>query len=365
MRTAQRKYCNRSWLCCQEEYVPVSESIVRLKCGFDRASENRQVLEWFTGMTIWETFSKRKKRLERAGTQDVYQYEALPQQFRVQVVQIWDVAIGRFYVPRGFAVGYSPSPSNKLWIYIHQTIAHERGQFQLDQNSEDVDTACKNFLLNTDTDGALDIIELSFRVIDRLVREMPAYACEDAQITEKPDDAIGDLNYRFREHRIGYQYLEGQLVRVDSEFTHAEVVKPALSLLHDVGFDGAAEEFLKGFDHYRQGRNKEAIAEALKAFESTMKTICAKRKWKVPANATAKPLMDIMFAEGLISKELESSFAGLRSAMESGLPTLSNRTSRHGQGAVPIELPPHVAAYALHLCASNIVFLVQAYKAIK
>jgi hypothetical protein len=50
-------------------------------------------------------------------------------------------------------------------------------------------------------------------------------------------------------------------------------VKPALSLLHDAGFDGPADEFMKGFEHYRHGRNKEAVAEALKAFESTMKAI--------------------------------------------------------------------------------------------
>jgi len=96
-----------------------------------------------------------------------------------------------------------------------------------------------------------------------------------------------------------------------------------------------------------------------------MKAICTSRKWKVPANATAKPLMDIIFGQGLVPKELESQFAALRSAMESGLPTLSNRTSRHGQGADPVSIPPHFAAYALHLCASNIVFLVQAHKSLK
>jgi len=48
--------------------------------------------------------------------------------------------------------------------------------------------------------------------------------------------------------------------------------------------------------------------------------------------------------------------------MESGLPTLANRTSRHGQGVTPVEIPPHFAAYALHLVASNIVFLVECHK---
>ena len=121
---------------------------------------------------------------------------------------------------------------------------------------------------------------------------------------------------------------------------------------------------MTAFDHHRHGRNKEAMTEALKAFESTMKAVCKARDWSHPANATAIPLVKFLIEKGLIPAELESHFAGLRSAMESGLPTISNRTSRHGQGADPITIPPHFAAYALHLAASNIVFLVQAHKSL-
>jgi hypothetical protein len=96
-----------------------------------------------------------------------------------------------------------------------------------------------------------------------------------------------------------------------------------------------------------------------------MKAICAARKWSHPANATAIPLIKVIFEKGLIPKDLESHFSGLRSAMESGLPTISNKTSRHGQGPEPTTIPPHFAAYALHLLASNIVFLVEAHKAMK
>src|SRR5260370_35324897 len=94
-----------------------------------------------------------------------------------------------------------------------------------------------------------------------------------------------------------------------------------------------------------------------------MMVVCAARKWSNPANATAKPLMDILFQQGLIPADLESHFAGLRSAMESGLPTLSNKTSRHGQAATPIEVPQHFAGKALHLGAANINFLVDPTKA--
>ena len=93
-----------------------------------------------------------------------------------------------------------------------------------------------------------------------------------------------------------------------------------------------------------------------------MKTICDRRKWAYPANATAKPLLDVLYQNGLIPPELQSQFTALRSLLESGLPTLRNRTSGHGQGSEAREVPPHVAAYALHAAAANIVLLVEAFR---
>jgi AbiJ N-terminal domain 4 len=314
-------------------------------------------------MTIIETFSKRQKRLKDAGKQDVYQYVDLSAEFRVQVAHIWKDAIGAYYDNHGYSSSRI-SPANRFWVLIHKTITREQGKFTLTGGSENPAEQCINYLLNADTDGALDIIEFSFRVIDRGLRELESYYLQDAHITQDPDDAIEELNHRFREHGIGYQYVEGVLIRLDSQFTHAEIVKPALALLNAAGFDGPADEFINAFQHYRHDRFKDAVAEASKAFESTMKAICSKWKWNHPPNATAKPLMDIIFQKGLIPSALESHFSALRSAMESGLPTLSNQTSRHGQGATPVKIPPHFAGYALHLVASNIIFLVEAHKAL-
>src|ERR1700730_14571068 len=104
-----------------------------------------------------------------------------------------------------------------------------------------------------------------------------------------------------------------------------------MSLLNQPGFDGPADEFMRAFGHYRHGRNKEAIAEALKSFESTMKAICKLRGWAHQPNATAKPLLETLFKNGGLPYGFVSHFAGLRAAMESGLPTVSN-PNRHGQG---------------------------------
>jgi hypothetical protein len=95
-----------------------------------------------------------------------------------------------------------------------------------------------------------------------------------------------------------------------------------------------------------------------------MKAICAKRKWTHDTGAAAKQLLDVLVSKGLIPPMLESHFTNLRAAMESGLPTIRNKRSGHGQGPSPVELPEHFVAYALHLLASNIVFLVESDKAL-
>lgn len=313
-------------------------------------------------MAIFETFSKHRKRLENAGKQDVYQYDHFPSEFRVQVIHIWRSAIGRGLDDRDYT-----TPALEIWKYIHDTLTREKGQFVLGGDAyASADQRCQSFLLDTDnSDDVLDIIELSFRVIDRVLRNRGYDYKTPSKVDQNPDEAIADLNQRFREHGIGYQYTDGILVRVDSQFVHDQVVKPALVLLHEAGFHGASDEFMTAFDKHRKGDTKGAIADALKAFESTMKAICDARKWARPSNATAKPLMDIVFNNGLIPKSLEGQFSALRSAMESGLPTISNQTSRHGQGAQPVHVPEHFAAYALHLAASNIVFLVECHKTLK
>lgn len=111
------------------------------------------------------------------------------------------------------------------------------------------------------SDRALDAIEFGFQTVNGVVRQHGHSLFTE----QKPDDAIDELNARSRSTELDNQFLRGVLVRVDSQFIHAEVVKPALSLLNAQGFDGPAEEFIKAFDHHRHGRDKEAVAEALKS----------------------------------------------------------------------------------------------------
>jgi hypothetical protein len=317
-------------------------------------------------MPIYETFSKRQQKLKNQGMPTLYQFDILPNPFRIQVIHIWHSALGSGEENMK-TNQFSPAltPFEFAWRLIHDTIAREIGVFSLGPGNSPQFMKCEYFLLNTDIEGALDIIELSFRVIDTTMRSRSLDFMDRIKVSQEPDDAILELNHRFLEHGIGYQFMGGQLVRVDSQYIHSQVVEPALLLLHAQGFQGPEDEFVRAHEHYRHGKNKEAIVEALKAFESTMKAICDERQWQYSSTGTAKDLINVLLTEGLIPSYLQSQFTSLRTILESGLPTVRNKTSGHGQGSSPVTVPDHLAAYALHLAATNIVFLVQSHKALK
>jgi hypothetical protein len=140
---------------------------------------------------------------------------------------------------------------------------------------------------------------------------------------------------------------------------HDGVVKPALKLLADPKFNGANDEFLKAHEHYRHGRHKECLAECLKAFESTMKTICDLKGWPYQPRDTAKALIDTCIANGLFPAFMQSHVGNLRTILESGVPTVRNKLGGHGQGATVTTVSESIARFALHSTAANILLFVE------
>jgi hypothetical protein len=312
-------------------------------------------------MAIYETFSKRQKKLSKQGEPDPYRYDIFPLPLRVQVIKLLVETLGDAH-DRSDNRDYD-APAR--WRSIHDTLAHEYGVFELAKGNTRQDKCGSFFLSTSKIEECLDFVEISFRCIRIMAATYSKKGAGWEREKQACEKTIKELNYRLREHGVGYQFEENELIRIDSQYIHSEVVKPALALLHDAKFSGASEEFLHAHEHYRAKRYPEAIAGALKAFESTMKGICDLNQWAYPANATAKALIDVIFSKELVPSSLASHFTGLRSVLESGLPTVRNKQGGHGQGKDVIAIPSHLAGYALHLAASNIVLLLEANKALK
>ena len=314
---------------------------------------------------VTDLYSKRKKRAEMAGKTEHYEYKNIPKEFRVQAIYIWKETLNKIYNynTREFFEYFKYAElqdfTHTFCYNLHYKLAEEYGKFSL-SNKYDSFENLKDFFLNTSTsiEKLLDIIELTFQLMTLTVER----SCNNRKSIQILNDAIKKLNIRFEEHSLGYEINNFLIIRKDSKFVHKEIVKKSLELLHEVGFQGASDEFLKAHEHYRKGKYKEAINDALKAFESTMKTICEKKGWGYIKTAGAKQLIDIMFEKELIPRFMKSHFNNLAQTLTDGLPTLRNKVSAHGQGLTITDVPRSLAQYALNLAATNIVFLVENYK---
>lgn len=161
-------------------------------------------------MAILDLFSKRQKR-RRGDTPDVYVYDILPTNLRIQIIRIWQRALANrmlykdVYLEMVDALcdeyGVFELPGRPQREYGNRTKEREFGEF---------------FLNESDVEKALDAIEVCFSVINESV---------------SGQEAIDELNARFKEHGVGYRFENGLITRIDSEFIHAEIVRPALSLL--------------------------------------------------------------------------------------------------------------------------------------
>jgi hypothetical protein len=310
-------------------------------------------------MAVLELFSARQKRV-RGEMPDLYRYDELPNPLRVQIVHLWREGFGT-ETQEGYGV---TCPVLDAFREIHQLLCKEIGVFSLnDRIHDDPFTRVANYFLGCgDVERALDVVELTFTYLSVMTHgDRFGYTAKTT-----PIDAINELNQRFKQHGIGYSFESEihKVVRIDSQFAHSDVVKPALSILAEKRFRGANEEFAKAHQHYRERRYQECIADCLKAFESTIKVICATQKWTFDINDTSKALIKLCFERGLIPGYFESQFSSVRTLLESGVPTVRNKTSGHGQGTDIRTVPPHLAAYALHLTATNIVFLAECEKAL-
>ena len=302
-------------------------------------------------MQILDLFSKRQKSVANTPIQP----QRLPDQFRGQLLHILRGLFGRSCEFGGAC--------NEAYESIHAALCYEYGVLHLTPGVEDpynYEKAVHKFVLSAPVDRVLDVIEVSIRHARSL--QNLAYQHE-ARPTINLREATSQLNVRFLENNIGYQLNGYTIVCVESQLLHSEVVEPALNLLSEKRLSGANEEFLRAHRHYRHSNFEESITDCLKSLESTLKIICEGRAWTVPPNPTAKALLDVIFEQRLVPEYLLSQFNSLRTTLESGVPTVRNKSAAHGQGSSRRQVPDYLAAYVLHLTASAIVFLVESDKA--
>ncbi len=315
-------------------------------------------------MNLYKLYSERIRNKD--GEPEVYIYDEFPEAFRNQIFYIMEELFDNLRF------------GDYDWNDLHDEFCREKGlkllgnwERKFDEygrgNSEKYVSHCSNGDL-------LDFIDYTFSMFNTKCRKVTVSEYERAQfqihniriedvVSELVDNAIKELNYRFKQHNLGYEFINGEIVRIDNKVLHQKVVKPALRLLYEEGFDGAEEEFRKAFEYRRKGDNRNVILEAGKSFESTMKTICDKKGYTYDkAKDTAKTLINILESNNFYPSYMSSHMASLRTTLETGLPVVRNKNAGHGQGSTIVPISNEFAEYALNLAATNIVMLVGIYK---
>jgi AbiJ N-terminal domain 4 len=142
-------------------------------------------------MAIWDLFSKRERRKRRQGQDDVFQYDNLPKEFRVQVIHLWVDGLGCWYDQPM----YGPPRTNLWWTEIIKIITREKGVFHLGRRTDNPFIQCQHYLQDASTEEALDLIEVTFRLIDRVARPLDWHEREQYEL--KDPDQVYTLLPRF------------------------------------------------------------------------------------------------------------------------------------------------------------------------
>lgn len=301
---------------------------------------------------MYKLYSQREKEKEQE--MDVYNYYHFPEGFRNQFMMI----LIDLFDSRNLITNCFNNTRLDFWESTCSGFAREKGLkciLSLDEKESNCAYALEDYIDTCDDYDFLDLLDYLVGYVFGSVEFTMSHTPE--QVT----DAIDELNARFKQHSLGYEFINGELIKKTNEIMHVNVVKPALGLLHDRVFEGAEQEYLKAYDCFKKCDNKNAILEATKSFESVMKTICKKNNYTYDEKDTARKLIRILEENSFFPSYLNSHISGIRTTLESGAPTLRNKMAGHGQGDSVVEVSDEYVEYALNLVATNIVFLVKIF----
>jgi hypothetical protein len=149
-----------------------------------------------------------------------------------------------------------------------------------------------------------------------------------------------------------YDFATGKIVWEGDSAIHIAVIRPALQVLNDGRLAGARSEFEAAQGHLRVGTQKDledAIDEAAKSVESTMKVLVSETNTAPPNTATATPLFNALRDAGQLPAHADH--------LVLAAARIRNQRGGHGAGAQPRQIEPAEAIATVNAAATAIAFL--------
>lgn len=266
-----------------------------------------------------------------------------------------------------FANSQSGDYREIIWNEIHHRIKYRVGYFQLsERHPTSVVDDLMSYLFSCTSLEFLDFIEDIFQVQsffrsmmneDEFVETINLFFEKDNLNYYLTDYVREEIIVRqFGQDRKSIKTVQYPMVILkDNQVSHSLAITPTLELLSNPIFKTANEEFLEALKDYREGDYRDCLTKCGSSFESVMKIICAKKKWKYREQDSASILVEIMIQ----NTKLDSCFQTVLIIIA----TLRNKLSKsHGAGTKTKVVETHLAEYAINSTASAILLLVQETK---
>lgn len=311
---------------------------------------------------IFKTFKERKRLAARDGEPEIYAYDQAPDHMRHQICLALGEGIGHCYLA---SHPFSPQPNaNDIWEEIDRICRKELFSYLHQTQERNLARKFLSYIMTTkDIEDFLSAVEIGCIGLQIVKDEYGG--TEEGGAKLKGIEAIQEINGRFEQHSIGYQFENGSIIRVDSKLVHAEVIKPALMLLTNSIFTQANEDFMTAHRHYRYGEFKDLVTSANRAFESMLKAMCDAEKWQYAKGDRAAELVTKVRNGGLFTHDFDKSFDAYIAMLKTGLPAVRNDAGGHGAGLAAEAVTAEIARFAINLTATNVLFLGETYQAMK
>lgn len=100
--------------------------------------------------------------------------------------------------------------------------------------------------------------------------EALAWTVVGSEVIANPACFVAAVNDAFRQHRVSWELIEGQMVPFDSNELHTEVVEPVLRLLSRSGWEDAEAAYQKALRQLSEEQPDTAITAAGSALQETL-----------------------------------------------------------------------------------------------
>jgi len=166
-----------------------------------------------------------------------------------------------------------------------------------------------------------------------------------------------EFNQIMEESNLSWRMVDGKIFPIDSAYIDEQILRAAYSLLHEVKFLGALQEFDKARTDFNNGDYEGAIQNANNAVESTIKSILKIEK--------AKPgeLFRGLIDSGLVPEYYSGFLKAFEENILRSVAIIRNEELGvgHGRGANMKEIPRSLAELALNLAGVLIKYLITTY----